>query len=148
MKKVLVALTICIAGMGFAGIKWNTNAYSLVARDMPLRQALDTFGVAQGMSVVMSDQVAGNLSGDFKDIAPQEFLDRISTTHNLIWYYDGTALYVYGAGEITSQLMELQYMREGNVILLLRELGLEDRRFPIRSTSNGELILVSAMSCT
>lgn len=143
IKTIFVALTICLAGVGFAGIKWKTPAYSLVARDMPLRQALDTFGVAQGMSVVMSDQVAGNLSGDFKDIAPQEFLDRISTTHNLIWYYDGTALYVYGAGEITSSLMELQYMREGNVILLLRELGLEDRRFPIRSASNGELILVS-----
>lgn len=143
IKTVLVVAAICLAGVGFAGIKWKTPAYSLVARDMPLRQALDTFGVAQGMSVVMSDQVAGNLSGDFKDIAPQEFLDRISTTHNLIWYYDGTALYVYGAGEITSQLMELQYMREGNVILLLRELGLEDRRFPIRSASNGELILVS-----
>lgn len=143
IKTILAAATICLAGTGFAGIKWKTPAYSLVARDMPLRQALDTFGVAQGMSVVMSDQVAGNLSGDFKDIAPQEFLDRISTTHNLIWYYDGTALYVYGAGEITSSLMELQYMREGNVILLLRELGLEDRRFPIRSASNGELILVS-----
>ena len=143
IKTVLVVATICLAGVGFAGIKWKTSAYSLVARDMPLRQALDTFGVAQGMSVVMSDQVAGNLSGDFKDIAPQDFLDRISTTHNLIWYYDGTALYVYGAGEITSSLMELQYMREGNVILLLRELGLEDRRFPIRSASNGELILVS-----
>ena len=143
IKTVLVVATICLAELSFAGIKWKTPAYSLVARDMPLRQALDTFGVAQGMSVVMSDQVAGNLSGDFKDIAPQEFLDRISTTHNLIWYYDGTSLYVYGAGEITSSLMELQYMRDGNVILLLRELGLEDRRFPIRSASNGELILVS-----
>ena len=143
IKTVLVVATICLAELGFAGIKWKTPAYSLVARDMPLRQALDTFGVAQGMSVVMSDQVSGNLSGDFKDIAPQEFLDRISTTHNLIWYYDGTSLYVYGAGEITSSLMELQYMRDGNVILLLRELGLEDRRFPIRSASNGELILVS-----
>ena len=143
IKTLLVAWAICLAGLGFAGIKWKTPAYSLVARDMPLRQALDTFGVAQGMSVVMSELVEGTLSGDFKDVAPQDFLDRISTTHNLIWYYDGTALYVYGAGEITSSLMELQYMREGNVILLLRELGLEDRRFPIRSASNGELILVS-----
>ena len=87
MKAGLVALTICLAGTGFAGIGWKTPAYSLVARDMPLRQALDTFGVAQGMSVVMSEQVAGSLSGDFRDIAPQAFLDRISTTHNLIWYY-------------------------------------------------------------
>ena len=138
---LLIGLLVC--SNLFAGIKWKTPTYSLVARNMPLRQALDTFGAAQGMSVVMSDQVVGDLSGDFEGIAPQDFLDRISTTHNLIWYYDGTALYVYGAGEIASSLMELQYMRDGNVIVLLRELGLEDRRFPIRSTSNGELILVS-----
>ena len=143
MKMLITGVTLIAAGVAFAGINWKTPSYSLVARDMPLRQVLDTFGVAQGMCVVMSEQVAGSLSGSFLDIAPQEFLDRISTTHNLIWYYDGAALYVYGAGEITSSLMELQYMRDGNVILLLRELGLEDRRFPIRSTANGELILVS-----
>ena len=126
-----------------AGIPWKTPAYSLVAREMPLREALNTFGVAQGMSVVMSEGVSGVLSGDFRDQRPGDFLDRISTTHNLIWYYDGAALYVYGAGEITSSLMDLQYMKEGNVIMILRELGLEDKRFPIRSSQNGELILVS-----
>ena len=142
-KNILLLIGLLVCSNLLAGISWKTPAYSLVARDMPLRQALDTFGAAQGMSVVMSAQVRGNLSGDFKDIAPQDFLDRISTTHNFIWYYDGTALYVYGAGEITSSLMELQYMREDNVVRLLRELGLEDSRFPIRSASNGELILVS-----
>lgn len=145
MKIKLMAMGVMMvaAGLCFAGINWKTPSYTLVARDMPLRQAFDTFGVAQGMSVVMSEQVGGNLSGDFNDVAPQEFLDRISTTHNLIWYYDGAALYIYGASEITSSLMDLQYMRDGNVIRLLRELGLEDRRFPIRSAANGELILVS-----
>ena len=142
--KTIVVLGILIGCTNlFAGIPWKTPAYSLVAREMSLRDALDTFGVAQGMSVVMSKGVNGVLSGDFKGLKPADFLDRISTTHNLIWYYDGAALYVYGAGEITSSLMDLQYMKEGNVIMILRELGLEDRRFPIRSSQNGELILVS-----
>ena len=142
--KTIVVLGILIGCADlFAGIPWKTPAYSLVAREMSLRDALDTFGVAQGMSVVMSEGVKGVLSGDFKDLKPADFLDRISTTHNLIWYYDGAALYVYGAGEITSSLMDLQYLKEGNVVMMLRELGLEDRRFPIRSSQNGELILVS-----
>ena len=143
MKNILLLIGLIGCTNLFAGIPWKTPAYSLVAREMSLRDALDTFGVAQGMSVVMSKGVNGVLSGDFKDLKPADFLDRISTTHNLIWYYDGTALYVYGAGEITSSLMDLQYMKDGNVIMMLRELGLEDRRFPIRSASNGELILVS-----
>ena len=40
----------------------------------------------------MSQSVVGRFSGDFKDVPPGDFLDRIATTHNLMWYYDGAAL--------------------------------------------------------
>jgi len=51
---------------------------------MDLRTALDTFAVAEGLSVVMSPAVGGTFSGDFKDAPPAEFLDKLATTHNLI----------------------------------------------------------------
>ena len=144
LKTILLLSVACVCtGTTLAGIPWKTEEYTLVARALPLREALDSFGVAQGMSVVMSGQVQGSLSGDFRKLKPAEFLDRISTTHNLLWYFDGTALYVYGAGEITSSLMDLKFLKEGNIVMMLRELGLEDKRFPIRSAQNGELILVS-----
>ena len=79
-----------------APIPWKLPKYTLVARDMDLRVALDTFAVAEGLSVVMSPSVAGVFSGDFKDVAPDAFLDKVATTHNLIWYYDGAALYEIG----------------------------------------------------
>ena len=68
-----------------APIPWKLPSYTLVARDMDLRAALDTFAVAEGLSVVMSPAVAGSFSGDFKGVAPADFLDRIATTHNLIF---------------------------------------------------------------
>jgi type II secretory pathway component GspD/PulD (secretin) len=40
-------------------IPWKTPTYTLVARDMDLRTALDTFAVAEGLSVVMSEGVQG-----------------------------------------------------------------------------------------
>ena len=124
-------------------IPWKMPSYTLVARDMDLRMALDTFAVAQGLSVVMSDSVAGRFSGDFKDVPPSDFLDRIATTHNLMWYYDGAALYVYGASEIATMLVDLKYMKAGEVRQMLAELGVEDRRFPLKTTSNDELVMVS-----
>ena len=124
-------------------IPWKLPADTLVARDMDLRIALDTFAVAEGLSVVMSPSVVGRFSGDFKDIPPSEFLDRIATTHNLMWYYDGAALYVYGAGEIATMLVDLKYMKAGEVRSMLAELGVEDRRFPLKTTSNDELVMVS-----
>ena len=126
-----------------APIPWKLPKYTLVARDMDLRVALDTFAVAEGLSVVMSPAVAGVFSGDFKGVTPDAFLDKVATTHNLIWYYDGAALYVYGAGEISTLLIDLQYMKAGEVRAMLAELGVEDARFPLKTTSNDELIMVS-----
>ena len=122
---------------------WRTPAYTLVARDMDLRTALDSFAVSQGLSIVMSDAVTGRFSGDFKDISPDGFLEKIATVHNLTWYYDGAALYLYGAGEIQTILLDLQYMKAGELRKLLADLGVEDARFPIRTASNDELIMVS-----
>lgn len=133
------------AGRNPAGaqIPWRLPTYTLVARDMDLRTAIDTFAVAEGVPAVMSDSVRGVFSGDFRDVHPQEFLDKISTTHNLIWYYDGAALYLYGAGEVSTMLVDLRYMKAGEVREMLAELGIEDARYPIKPALGDELIMVS-----
>ena len=138
-----ILAAMALAGIQAAEIPWKLPSYTLVARDMDLRVAFDTFAVAEGLSVVMSDAVYGSFSGDFKEVSPYEFLDKMAITHNLIWYYDGAALYVYGAGEISTILVDLKYMKAGEVRQMLGELGVEDARFPIKTTSNDELMMVS-----
>jgi len=157
-KRVLVVVLSCVAAFAVVAaneapalaekpsapsIPWKLPSYTLVARDMDLRVALETFAVAEGLSVVMSQSVVGRFSGNFKDVPPGEFLDRIATTHNLMWYFDGAALYVCGAGEIATMLVDLKYMKAGEVRTMLAELGVEDRRFPLKTTSNDELVMVS-----
>lgn len=124
-------------------VPWRVENYTLTARSMPVRQALDTFGVAQGIPVVASDAVNGVVSGAFKDVPAGEFLDRIATINNLIWYFDGASLYVYGSGEVQTMLMDLKYMKADEVRVLLKELGVEDARFPIKTAAQGEMIMVS-----
>lgn len=140
---ILMIAALALCGAEGAEIPWKLPTYTLVARDMDLRVAFDTFAVAQGLSVVMSDSVSGVFSGDFRDVPPAEFLDKIAITHNLIWYYDGAALYVYGSGEIATILLDLRYMKAGEVRSMLAELGVEDSRFPLKTTSNDELMMVS-----
>ena len=143
-KTMMTAFCLAAAfAASAAPIPWRTPAYTLVARDMDLRTALDTFAVAQRLSVVMSPSVAGSFSGNFKDVPPGEFLDKIATTHNLVWYYDGAALYVYGSGEIATMLIDLRYMKAGEVRKMLAELGVEDERFPLKTASDDELVMVS-----
>ena len=139
-------MAFCLAAafaVSAAPIPWRTPTYTLVARDMDLRTALDTFAVAQRLSVVMSPSVAGAFSGSFRDVPPGEFLDKIATTHNLMWYYDGAALYVYGSGEIATMLIDLRYMKAAEVRRMLSELGVEDGRFPLKTASDDELVMVS-----
>ena len=147
-KQNMAAALLCVcalfgAGASAADIPWATPAYTLVARDMDLRTALDTFAVAEGVPLMMSDSVQGTFSGDFKDVPPADFLKRIATVHNLAWYYDGAALYLYGAGEIATMLIDLQYMKAGEVRQMLVELGVEDARYPLKTASNDELVMVS-----
>lgn len=150
MRKVLLSMVLFLAlavqgseTNAVTSIPWKAPRYSLVAQTMNIRQALESFGSAQGISVVMSKAVAGTFSGTFSNIPAAEFLDRISTSHNLIWYYDGAALYVYGSGEVATILLDLKYMKAGEVRSLIRDLGVEDSRFPIKTASNDELIMVS-----
>ena len=138
-----LALFLAALPAAAAEIPWATPAYTLVARNMNLRTALDTFAVAEGIPLIMSENVQGTFSGDFKDVPPAEFLKRIATVHNLAWYYDGAALYIYGAGEIATMLIDLQYMKAGEVCQMLVELGVEDERYPLKTASNGELVMVS-----
>ena len=117
-----------------SAIPWRVPSYTLTARSMPVREALETFGVAQGIAVISSAAVQGAFSGNFKDVPASEFLDRLATIHNLTWYYDGASIYVYGAGEIMTTLTDLKYMKAGDVRKMLGELGVEDARFPIKTT--------------
>ena len=124
-------------------IPWKTETYSLVARSMDLRQALETFGVAQGISTILSPSVGGAISGEFADVPCGEFLDRLCSLHNLAWYWDGATLWIYAAGEMQTMLLDLRYMKAGEVRAMLAELGVEDPRFPLKTASNDELIMVS-----
>lgn len=124
-------------------LPWKSDMYTLVARQLSIRSALESFSVAQGIPILMSDRVDGVLSGDFKEVSPDDFLNRISAINNLTWYYDGTALYIYTVGEMSSTLIDLRYMKADEVLKMMVDLGVEDARFPLKTASDGELIMVS-----
>ncbi|MBR6588788.1 MAG: hypothetical protein IKK82_15410, partial [Kiritimatiellae bacterium] len=40
-------------------LPWKSPEYTLVARQMPIRSALESFSVAQGIPILLSDRVTG-----------------------------------------------------------------------------------------
>ena len=147
MKKFLIGiLGLLLAGTTLAAplesIAWKVPRYSMTARAMDVRQALDSFAVAQGIQVLCSEAVVGSFSGNFKDVPAAEFLDRLAAMHNLTWYYDGASIFVSSVSESLTTLIDLRYMKAAEVTAMLKELGVEDARFPLKTASDGELIMV------
>jgi len=148
---LLVLILACLASLPALAqdekpasiIPWKTEEYTLVAREMSLREALTTFGTAQGIPVALSEYVSGVVSGDFRKLPPLEFLNRITILHNLTWFYDGAALYIYSSSENQTVLLDLKYMKVGDVRSMLVELGVDDGRFPLKTTSDEQLVMVS-----
>lgn len=147
MKKILLLIAMLVGATAMAagpkGVAWRVPSYSLTARAMDVREALETFGVAEGVPFVLSPSVQGAFSGNFKDVPAGEFLDRVTTMHNLTWYYDGASVFVSGPGEMVTTLIDLRYMKAGEVTAMLKELGVEDERFPLKTAQDDELIMVS-----
>ncbi len=144
MKRLALLTVACAAlNLGAAEIPWRVPEYSLTARSLKVRDLLETFAVAEGVPIVLSEAVRGELSGDFDRVPARAFLDRVATVNNLTWYYDGATIWVYGSGEILTTLLDLRYMKADEVLSLMRDLGVEDARFPLKSASGGELVMVS-----
>ena len=148
-RKMMVLLSALALGrgLGFAApmeaIEWRIPEYSLTARSMSIREAVEAFAVAEGVAIMMSDRVDGVISGDFVKTPAGEFIRRIVSMYNLVEYYDGSTLWLYGATENVTTMQDLRYMKAAEVAAMLKELGVEDPRFPLKTASNDELILVS-----
>ena len=94
MTKTFHRICVCVAAALMAGgvraapldaVRWKVPTYSLTARALGVREALDAFGVAQGVPVLCSAAVSGSFSGNFKDVPAGAFLDRLTAMHNLVW---------------------------------------------------------------
>lgn len=124
-------------------IPWKTTTYSYTARQALVSEVLTNFAAAQGIGLNLPQNLKMLVSGNFHDCKPQEFLEQVCGICNLIWYYDGAGLYICTPAEMRSSLLELRYMKADDVIEILRELDVEDPRFPMARTKDNALIKIS-----
>ena len=140
-------MAVCLVGMAMGGtarsIPWSSKNYTLIARQMPLRDALESFGVSKGIPVISSSCVRGTLAGDFKDLSPSEFLDKVAALHSLVWYYDGSAIHVCAANEVVSKFIELKYVKAAEISAMMASLGIDDSRYPLKVDSKEDLLMLS-----
>ncbi len=85
------------------GPPWRTARVNFVAAQRPVRDLLKEFAASQSMPLSMSDAVKGVVSGTFQGIETQRWLNAISESNDLIWFYDGVRLNIETTDEVLSR---------------------------------------------
>jgi type III secretion protein C len=137
MHRWLVGVAILMCAMLCASrevvaaeIAWQTDTFSYVAQNKPLKEFIREFAASQGLNVVIAPEVEGTINGRF-NLTPRSMLDLLSTSFGVAWYYDGSVLYVYPAGDMTSEVIRLSAASIDELRGTLDRLGISDSRYPI-----------------
>jgi type III secretion protein C len=141
---LLIVLTIINHSILFAAdIKWKMVPYSHYAQKEQLKDLLADFFSSQGVGLVCSKNLKAEISGNFTTQDPQKFFDDLIHAYNLTWYYDGAAVYVYPAHEMTSKIIDLGYIDMHVLKESLDVLGIIDNRFGLNIVEKDRVVFVS-----
>lgn len=124
-------------------IKWTMGMYSHYSNGEDISDVLKDLMSFQGIPVVISRKVSGEVNLRFENLPPQEALDRLARLYQLAWYYDGHALFVYRVGETKTATLKLMNVTVNEFTDSLKRLGIFDRRFTWKVSESDGFIYFS-----
>ena len=116
-------------------------------QDQSARDAGRHFGVSDSSIGVLLNALSGQLhrpviasdkvrrkrvTGQFDLSRPYGLLARLSESMSLLWYDDGSSIYIYDNSEIKSSVVSMQRATVLDLREFIRETRLYDARFPVR----------------
>lgn len=110
----------------------STTTY--VANNNSVQQLFYVLGGVLEKPIIVSTEAAKKrISGNFDLTNPRQLLNSLSARTALLWYDDGSSIYVYDVNEIQSRVIKLAYAPFNRLEAYLQATGLYDSRFPPRS---------------
>lgn len=142
IKRLALALVLTSPAQA-QELDWPEVPYRYMAQGESLRDVLIHFGANYDSSVIVSDQVNDQVSGQFDLKTPGAFLQLLSSLYSLTWYYDGSVLYVFKSTEMQSRLVRLEQVGAAQLKQALQASGIWEPRFGWRVDASGRLVYVS-----
>lgn len=122
-----------------APIPWSTQVVSYNAERRPVSQVLRDVLATQPFPVVIATDLRGEVTGQFNEPA-QQVVSKLAAAYGVVWFFDGTVLYLSHISDLRSELIELGSLEPARVNDLLAGLGLLEERFPVRVSRTGALV--------
>ncbi|WP_440864942.1 type III secretion system outer membrane ring subunit SctC [Symbiopectobacterium purcellii] len=115
-----------------------------MARQESVNGIFDAISAAMRKPFILSKlAVRKKVTGEFDLSRPKDVLVSLSEQLGLIWYSDGQAIYVYDATEMRNAVIVLRNTSFSTVESFLKNSGLHDPRFPLRSDNRNATFYVS-----
>jgi len=105
-----------------------------------LSDVLQDFASSQDMPIVVDSGVDGTVNANF-NTRPEDFLNAMTRTYGVIWYFDGTTLFIYPSRAMQSRVFRMRGYDRQQVRQMLGSLGLGDARFPLRFDDRQQTLL-------
>lgn len=105
----------------------GSQVIQIAPREQPVGQFLQSFFGQLGVPVVVSPNLRGTVNGAFNGPASSVY-QQVAEAFDLIGYYDGAAVYIYQASELTSQSIPVSPQMLRRVRATAQEMGLIDSR--------------------
>ncbi|WP_324291178.1 type III secretion system outer membrane ring subunit SctC [Enterobacter cloacae complex sp. 2022EL-00788] len=122
----------------------STAENTYVASNNSVQQLFFVVGGALHKPFIVSVEAAKKrVSGNFDLNDPKSVLDTVAARTGLIWYDDGSSVYIYDTSEIQSSVVRLAYAPYDRLVAYLQSSGLYDPRFPLRSDGRSGSFYVS-----
>lgn len=130
-----------VSGQNYNDTK-TENTY--VASNDSVQQLLYVLGGEIHKPIIVSNEAAKKrVSGSFNITDAKKVLDAVAAHTGLIWYDDGSSIYVYDASEMQSRVVKLSFAPFDRLVTYLQSSGLYDARFPPRSQGNAGAFYIS-----
>ena len=122
---------------------WIDYRYGYFAQDKDIKEVISDFAAELKLPVMISPAVAGIVNGDFPTMKAVDFLSMLSRIYRLMWFYDGTVLYIYNTGEIGEEIIPSTTDDTTDLEAALRELNVIGTHYHWRLIPNRDSMELS-----
>ncbi len=121
---------------------FSARRFQYVAEKQSLREVLTAFSASQGWNLRLNGDFEQPISARFSTPGP-EVWRILTSTHQLLWYFDGSTMHVGPMSDERSEFIPLAPGQYNRALTSLRRLGVVDARCRPRYDENAQLLVLS-----
>src|SRR5687768_1435303 len=122
---------------------WAATTFDYNVVDQDLRQVFREYGRQLGIIVQLSDNVRGRARNLNAGSTAEDFLGRIATEYDLVWYYDGSILHVATTAEVMRQALPTDGLSFERLSEAVNQHSKTDPRLGLRPGPDPDLVYVT-----